>query len=264
MKSIPQYRVNFIIYDESTIVNLIYPHVVPGKSVSTRGTVKEFSDRSERRMRIALESSRHLWKIILVLTYPSVFPCDGRKVKRDIQAMKRWLKRQGVHDIFWGLEFQKRGAPHINMLLPARVAIEDIKDAWYRIVGSEDPRHLTNGAKIEKIRNNLSVVSYIIGYLKKSWQKDVPPEYQNVGRFWGITKRSIKAPSEYSFAFTDYEAMKSFLKPVTDRYGSMMNEWGAKKGTPYKWEFRGNTFTMWSGSKFVNQFIESGHNILSS
>lgn len=258
MKSISQFAVSFKIHNKSVEVQIVNSGVIPGKKgAHSRGKVTNFSYKSERRMRLALEDTAKLWDVFAVLTYPGEFPCDGAKVKRDVQALKRWLKRQGIKDIFWGLEFQKRGAPHINLLLSSRVDKDALSLAWFNIVGSGDERHLKAGTQIQKVKDSDAVSTYVIGYQYKRWQKDVPEGYENVGRFWGCT-RSSKSPSTYTYSFKSYEALESFLKPVVTQYQSDMDKWSKKKEKPYTWTFRGNSFVMWSGSEFVNKLIEGG------
>lgn len=259
MKSLSHFQVTFKLHEKSTEVVIDSGRVTPGNvSGSARGNVTGFSFRSERRMRLALEDSAALWRYFVVLTYPKEYPADGRKVKRDIQAFKRWIKRQGIRDMFWGLEFQRRGAPHINILLPESVDKERLSRAWYRIVGSGDELHLKAGTGIEAVRGKDEITSYMIGYLGKRWQKDVPENYREVGRFWGCTK-SVKESSTYTYRFGSGDAMEAFLRPVIERYGAMMEEWSKKGSKPYAWKYRGKSFIMWSGSEVINKLIEEGH-----
>lgn len=256
MKSISHFQVTFKLHEKSTEVIIDSGRVTPSRvSGSSRGNVAGFSFRSERRMRLALEDSAALWRYFVVLTYPKEYPVDGRKVKRDIQAFKRWVKRQGIKDMFWGLEFQRRGAPHINILLPESVDKERLSRAWYRIVGSGDELHLKAGTGIEAVRGKDEITSYMIGYLGKRWQKDVPENYREVGRFWGCTK-SVKESSTYTYRFGSGDAMEAFLRPVIERYGAMMEEWSKKGSKPYAWKYRGKSFIMWSGSEVINKLIE--------
>lgn len=256
MKSLSHFQVTFKLHEKSTEVIIDSGRVIPSRvSGSSRGDVTGFSFRSERRMRLALEDSAALWRYFVVLTYPKEYPVDGRKVKRDIQAFKRWVKRQGINDMFWGLEFQRRGAAHINVLLPESVDKERLSRAWYRIVGSGDELHLKAGTGIERVRGKEEITSYMIGYQWKRWQKDVPENYRDVGRFWGCTK-SVKESSTYTYRFASADAMEAFLKPVTEQYSVMMEEWSSKGKKPYAWKYRGKSFVMWSGSEFVNKLIE--------
>lgn len=258
MNSISQFQVTFKVHKKSVEINVSSGRLVPSNgSGSVRGNVTGFSYRSERRMRLALEDTADHWKYFVVLTYPGDFPYDGRKVKRDVEAFKRWVKRQGISDMFWGLEFQKRGAAHINVLLPESVDKDKLSQAWFKIVGSGDERHLRAGTGIEAIRGQQEITSYMIGYLSKRWQKEVPEQYKSVGRFWGCT-RAVREVGTYTYRFGSYNAMCSFVKPVADEYSSMMAQWAEERKKEYTWKYRGNSFIMWAGSEFVTKYIIGG------
>ena len=116
----------------------------------------------------------------LTVTYPRKFPLDGNKLRRDREALKKWLTRRGV-GAFWYLEWQGRGAPHLHLLLTAPVPKHEIADAWYQIVGSGDERHRRAGTRIELLREPHAAAAYAA----KQEQKQVPEEYGDVGRLWG-------------------------------------------------------------------------------
>lgn len=122
---------------------------------------------------------------LLTLTYPLSFPLDGRTVKKHWAAMRHWLTRRGVGG-FWFLEFQGRGAPHIHVFATGHVPFRELREAWYRIVGSGDPKHLRAGTKAEWLRVPHACGAYAAKESSKMCQKDVPVGYQNVGRFWGV------------------------------------------------------------------------------
>jgi len=256
MKSISHSALTFKIHKKSVDIKINNGRLVSGpKGSAVRGDVKEFSYRSERRMRLVLEDTAHLWNVFAMLSYPGEYPCNGLKVKRDIRALIRWLRHRNHNDFFWGLEFQRRGAPHINLLLSKKIDKEDLAEAWYRIVGSGDKRHLLAGTGIAKVRQKDSMATYILGYVRKRWQKDVPEGYENVGRFWGCS-RSTPQSSTYTYQFENSQALETFIKPVVAEYEAKMKEWAQKKEKPYTWKYRGNSFVMWSGAEFINKLIE--------
>jgi hypothetical protein len=113
----------------------------------------------------------------------------------------------------WKLEPQKRGAPHFHLLVwgmldvnyhlayfdgttglvPAEIArlvrVQEIREwvsqAWYEVVGSGDEKHLRAGTRVEDVRS----LNGVSAYLKKYLGKEVPPEWENAGRWWGIFQR---------------------------------------------------------------------------
>lgn len=260
MKSISQHSVTFKVHHKSVQIEIIGGRVVPSKTgIKPRGTIKEFSHRSVRRFRIFLEDNADIAGWFTVLTYPKEFPCDGRKVKRDIDVLIHRLRRKGYKKGIWGLEFQKRGAPHINLLTEDKIDKKWLSQAWYEIVSSGDPKHLKAGTGTEKVRSADEAITYMLGYMGKRYQKDVPEEYRNVGRFWGYWGEVVtESNSTYTYRFESADALESFLQPVVKYYESKMKEWSKEKEKPYTWQYRGKSFVMWSGSDFINQFVEGG------
>lgn len=148
-----------------------------------RGRVTGLSAASRRNLLRWARNCPNL-PVMLTLTYPAVYPTDGRLVKQHWDVLRRWLAHRGISGL-WCLEFQERGAPHYHVWLSERVAMSSVAEAWYRIVGSEDPKHLAAGTRVETMRSASGMASYVAKYAAKMQQKEVPEEYQNVGRMWG-------------------------------------------------------------------------------
>ncbi|GAG94775.1 unnamed protein product, partial [marine sediment metagenome] len=135
---------------------------------------------------------------LVTLTYPRVYPCDGKAVKKHLNTFLTWIRKRnkGV-SYLWFLEFQRRGAPHIHMMLSCGLprkatekiaAYREIAQRWYTIVDSKDIRHLKAGTRTERIRTQDGARHYAVKYASKMAQKNVPPDFQNVGRFWGCSR----------------------------------------------------------------------------
>lgn len=135
---------------------------------------------------------------MITLTYPKQFPCDGRIVKSHLNRLLSWLRyhHPGVAYL-WFLEFQKRGAPHVHII--TNIPITGCRDrraamrrklarAWFRIVESGDPKHLVAGTAWDAQKKPNGLRHYVAIYASKKQQKTVPPDYQNVGRFWGKSR----------------------------------------------------------------------------
>jgi hypothetical protein len=257
-KSISQHIVTFKIHKQSAQISISHGRIASARpGAFARENIKGFSYKSERRMRMVLEDTIHLYSHFCVLTYPSDFPLDGKTVKRNLHALIQLLRRQDIKDYFWGIEFQKRGAPHINILLPCAIDGDRLRKAWFKIVGSGDENHLTYGASIEEIRDKSKLSTYIVGYQYKRQQKDVPVEFQNVGRFWGST-RSSKASGMFTKRFSSIEALNEYIKPVIVFYEGQLKEWSEKSKKGYTWQYKGNSFTLWGGAEVINKFIIEG------
>ena len=99
---------------------------------------------------------------------------------QSYKALRRFEKRMADKTddrcrMFWHLEFQRRGAPHWHclMVLPLTVKGQPItkvvSQQWYEAVGSDDPKHLAAGTRIDfdesiKGTDPLRVALYFAGY----------------------------------------------------------------------------------------------------
>ena len=160
---------------------------------SVRGTVTTFTRKSRQRLAFVASNTDVMFTSMLTLTYPREFPNDGQDVKHNLKMFLKELRRKvGVVSVLWFLEFQKRGAPHIHLLLRGvrvyRPMQEWVSETWYRLCGTGDLRHLRAGTRLERIRKPNGARNYAVKYAHKMIQKSVPTAYRNVGRFWGHTK----------------------------------------------------------------------------
>lgn len=169
---------------------------------SRRGDVTGFSKDSRNRLRRYLLRCEARYRNFCTLTYPADYPHDGVIVKRHLKELLRrmyWLA-QGMGyaerwSCIWFLEFQERGAPHFHLfdslLLLGRKDVETVrvwvKRNWFEIVGSGDNRHLHAGTQYDRfMEGRVGAVAYAMKYAAKLEQKVVPPDFKNVGRFWGV------------------------------------------------------------------------------
>jgi hypothetical protein len=151
---------------------------------------------------------------MICLTYPKEFPTDGLKVKEDLHRFLGWLRRDtGRCSYLWFLEFQKRGAPHIHIMIDVQFPRDKpealkafrfrVSATWYRHVGSEDYKHLQAGTNVQRIRKKDGARFYCVKYASKMNQKRVPEAYQNVGRLWGASRNVKPEPLGYIRATED-------------------------------------------------------------
>jgi len=60
-------------------------------------------------------------------------------------------------------------------------------DNWFECVGSGDEKHRQAGTQFDSINYGRgATISYASKYAAKAAQKDVPENFENVGRFWGV------------------------------------------------------------------------------
>ena len=226
------------VYRRDVRVSRVVPRSGPPRSsVSSRGKITRFSVKSQNNLRFIARNLKPLG-VLLTLTYPSEFPCDGNVVKRDWAAMRKWLCRRGLGGL-QVLEFHERGAPHIHAYLSGRVDKKEVAEAWYRIVGSGDLKHLAAGTRIEKLRKMNAMSMYVVKYISKERQKQVPEGFENVGRFWSLFggvrltpecvlqgERSAVAPVvRIVRGLVNSRRRRSGIKPMHDRGGRGWQAW---------------------------------------
>lgn len=159
-------------------------------------------------------------KSIITLTYGANYPMSGRVVKRDLNLfLTRMRQTFGPFPYVWFLEFQRRGAPHVHVLAGLDEADETCRiwfaGVWAGIAsggldwpyvqlyescgrlkrGSELStlsairyRYTSEGKYWEAVRSSDGAARYAAKYALKTYQKEVPAPYRNVGRFWGASR----------------------------------------------------------------------------
>ena len=150
---------------------------------------------------------------MLTLTYPgdwlTVAP-TGRAVKDHLKALRKRYERAWGESLrcVWKLEFQRRGAPHVHMLMVPPHGTADelpfrewVSRAWADIVAHPDleeyQRHLRAGTGVDyaeglRASDPKRVAVYFLKhstFRDKEYQHLVPVEWQEPGsgpgRFWG-------------------------------------------------------------------------------
>lgn len=173
------------------------PHQFVG---SSRSAISGFSSDSALRMRTYLRECLADYRQMVTLTYPCGYPSNGKQTKEHLRRFNQEVTREHSRNgpagnyagkdrlsVFWFLEFQERGAPHYHMFGTWFPGKEWVAKTWYRIVDSEDVRHLHAGTRTEFLRTGRGgTISYASKYANKLKQKVPPKDFENVGRFWGI------------------------------------------------------------------------------
>jgi hypothetical protein len=156
------------------------------------------------------------YRYMHTLTYPGEYPSDGvlvkYQLKRYLQEISRLAAingRKAECSHFWFIEFQKRGAPHFHIFTTEFVDYKLCAELWYEIVASGDYRHLKAGVRVEKlIRGRGGLIVYAKKYAKKQEQKQIPAEYRNVGKFWGVNGLKTRKSADTIF-FADKQLKKA-------------------------------------------------------
>ena len=226
------------------------------KFLQKRGKILAYSENSKRRYRFLLRNTQKLWSHELEVGYPSDFPMDGKKVKRDIRLLKESLQRE-YPDIAWTWRLgfqQKRGekglgyAPHVHFLIDRPVYYKSLAKRWYEIVGSGDPRHLKAGTHVDKIKNVGKMINYMVTYMANDKETLVPEGFEDVGRFWGV-KRGIVECEEFK---------KIAPYGVASRKLRLFRRWAKAeyRSMGYKWKWQGLGFTALNGRRFFDALMK--------
>ena len=162
---------------------------------SIRGKITKWSRKSQMRFKQALaklDQSKLKEALEITLTYPSDFPPpdDHETYKKHLAYMNMWLRRRDFTGA-WKLEFQSRGAAHYHIIAIPGQKIEgglgkfrtSVAEQWYRVVGSEDEKHLRAGTEVSSIKSSEGIIGYMASYMAKKDQT-LPDNF--TGRYWGF------------------------------------------------------------------------------
>jgi hypothetical protein len=174
---------------------------------SKRGSILGLSERSRQRFLFQAFNASCDWFAYIVLTYPKEFPNDGKKVREHRRQFGQWLTRHGYKFMTF-LEFQKRGAPHLNVIIDGWLDKDLLSKTWFDVVGSGDPKHLLAGTRIEFCGTSERVQAYAAACYsaEKKKQKTVPDDYKEVGRFW-TSSRGLVRPVKQAIGLPDKEML---------------------------------------------------------
>lgn len=214
--------------------------------LSQRGEVKSFSKKSRTRMVKYLSSCVAQYQHMGTLTMRNL-ETNGKRFKICLNEYLNWFmeaqKSSAVsscsggrvpkpQSIFWFLEFQKRGAPHVHFFYTSYVYWEPAAQKWCEVIGEPDSwRTATRFEALEKGRGGC--ISYARKYANKEQQKQIPENYKNVGRFWGI--RGMK---ETLAAAHVVRSKAQVEKCREDLWISVLNAEAEGKVRVFRWEKR--------------------------
>lgn len=154
---------------------------LPGCLSGLRSEVQLFSGKSKTRLRRFLQNTPHQYRVMITLTYGMEYPASGCVAKSHLKRFRQLLLNHKLvpESVCWFLEFQNRGAPHFHLLSTDFIPFMAVAWLW----------HWSSGAPLDtatNVKRMTRPVRYAVKYAKKATQKDVPEQFQDVGRFWGI------------------------------------------------------------------------------
>lgn len=176
-----------------------------------RGKVWGFSHASRARLIRLLNTIDSEASVFVTLTYPGEF--DNGLAKLHLKRFANWFRnRFPSASFFWKLEYQRRGAAHYHLIVWGVDCDSDFRSliahAWYKIVGSNDQRHLSAGTQCDVPNGPWRF--YLSKYISKV------DDYETVGhtgRIWGFHNKSALSffPVRYSVVSAEvYDSLKAF------------------------------------------------------
>lgn len=175
-----------------------------------RAQIEEFSAKSRNKMLFTVCTTKVQFNSLITLTYGVEFPLGGNLVKAQFVKMLKRLKRYGIKEYVWYLEFQKRNAPHFHVMVDKKVTKGDgrldwLGTSWGKVIGANGVKYSSLRDRTvrdqyssvvkanssprawEAVKSRDGAIRYMAKYALKTRQKDVPENYRNVGRFWGVS-----------------------------------------------------------------------------
>lgn len=211
-----------------------------------RNMITKLTNKARKRLAWTALATSVEFRSIITLTYGQYGGERGDQVKADFRRFAQWMTRYPVGDYLWVLEFQRRGKPHFHIVTeltePTARDRANMATAWLRSQGVksdrlgmvtvggdrlsmdmhqafEDNYSVTAHAKSwEPIRATNGAAHYLVKYAAKPYQKNVPENYQNVGRFWGASSgvRDKIRPSDH------FDLDEGVLRDILQTYGSWL------------------------------------------
>jgi hypothetical protein len=194
----------------------------PSKAIlGNRSNIYSFSENSKRNLKHKIANSEVDFTSQFCLTFHQEWPMDGKELKRLLNS---WLTicRKYVLNLkyIWILEFQRRSAPHFHVFMNQGVSDSlryFLSLSWCRLTnkGLSDPDiEKTTQFRFHDHSSNfitwdMGSGSYLCKYLDKEQQKNVPEQFENVGRFWGSSRGTVAPPIILCCASLDQNTLTS-------------------------------------------------------
>ncbi len=162
-----------------------------------RGRVRGFSRASRLRLlRRRAQIDRTAFRgyggktFFITLTYGEVWPEDFAACKAHLKALrKRIVRRFGRFAAFWRLGVQRRGAPHVHLLIYAPPSFCKLKElrrfiasAWREVIGEIPEEDHSAGTCVDQLRT-WRATERVGRYIAK---EEKFPAGLITGRVWGV------------------------------------------------------------------------------
>lgn len=229
----------------------------------TRGEVQSFSVGSARRMRRFLQESEARYLHMGTLTVGRDWSRDPADFRR---AVDRWLgyalrelraehrehgESEQLASIFWFVEFQSRGAPHLHLFYTRWVHWSGLAHRWHKLCerfglcGPDEHKFWSTSTRFEQIRGGYrGMLAYATKYARKTEQKQVPTGYEWTGRFWGV--RGNRNRGSFHATFTGRSAAARKMRSLQSWLDGLVEQGLVRR---FYWEHNEGAVYMPRGGK---------------
>lgn len=171
---------------------------------SRRGKIDSFSDKSRRNLKFVASNCFPLLVSQFCLSYGSDnIPADGIQTHLHLKRFLDVVRRKYPGSTYlWVLEFQRRGVPHFHVFFsfpPSPQKHQFLADTWVRVTGGSVAQQKVHEHQNNFTKWDMGKGGYVCKYIEKEEQKHVPPEFMNVGRFWGCSRNMVPSPDQLFF-----------------------------------------------------------------
>lgn len=253
-----------VIDSRDTVIKISAPRQVK-KSIPTRCAISEFSAKSRNRLLYKARNMGNLNGFNTLTYHHNWHDLTGELCKLHWSLLRKRLLRKHPN-IFglWFFEFQQRGAPHFHFITSQAIDEDWLKLSWNEIVDPENTIHLEHGANAQVLRKKHAAGSYAAKYSAKNEQKQVPDDFESVGRFWGIFGTLQIVESEIKI--TGNKEFFDLVRTLRKAHRKHLENLPPKPdGTKYKWRRHGHGivgFTAWDCSGIANQYLKATYELL--
>ena len=169
-----------------------------------RGKIDSFSDKSRRNLKFVASNCFPLLVSQFCLSYGSDnIPADGIQTHLHLKRFLDVVRRKYPGSTYlWVLEFQRRGVPHLHVFFsfpPSPSKHQFLADTWVRVTGGSVAQQRVHEHQNNFTSWDMGKGGYVCKYIEKEEQKHVPPEFMNVGRFWGCSRNMVPSPDQLFF-----------------------------------------------------------------
>jgi len=161
-----------------------------------RGRVRDWSHQSRLRLLKTLKKVRRDAPMLFAtLTYPTwASPSPDQLVLHRGRFEAAFRRRYPSGALVWKREHTKAGVPHLHLLVWPNAGRSEQAEAiafrnwvsptWFRVVGTNDERHLRAGTNVERPRDAGRVGRYVGKYV---WKRGhIAHNDDEYGRWWAV------------------------------------------------------------------------------